>query len=124
VSVPIVIPARSREIDRLHRQRLRTEKEYRMKYMVQWQVHEDKRHEALQAFSSMNSASDEPGLSDLKLIGRWHDMIGMTGVAIVETDDPKKLSMWLLNWNGTIDIEAVPVFDDEEAREMGREFLG
>lgn len=95
-----------------------------MKYMVQWRIHDDKRHEALKAFSGMASSADEPGLSKLNLIGRWHDVIGFTGVAIVETDDPRALSMWLLNWNGMIDIEAVPVFDDEEARAMGREFLG
>jgi Domain of unknown function (DUF3303) len=95
-----------------------------MKYMVQWRVHEDKRHEALKAFSGIASNNDEPGLGDLNLIGRWHDVIGFTGVAIVETDDPKALSTWLLNWNGIIDIEAVPVFDDDETRAIGREFLG
>lgn len=95
-----------------------------MKYMIQWRVHEDKRHEALSAFSEMTSADDEPGLSDLNLIGRWHDVIGLTGVAIVETDDPKALSMWLLNWNKFIDIEATPVFDDEETKALWREYEG
>ena len=94
-----------------------------MKYMVQWRVHEDKRHEALKAFSGMNSNDEEPGLSDLNLVGRWHDVVGFTGVAIVETDDPKALSKWVLNWNGIIDLEAIPVFDDDETREIGREFL-
>ena len=95
-----------------------------MKYMVQWRVHEDKRHEALAAFSGMGSAENEPGLSDLNLIGRWHDVIGFTGVAIVETDDPKVLSMWLLNWNKFIDIEAIPVFDDDETRAIWQDFEG
>ena len=95
-----------------------------MKYMVQWRVHDEKRHEALGAFSEMDSIDDEPGLSDLNLIGRWHDVIGFTGVAIVETDDPMALSKWLLNWNKFIDIEAIPVFDDEEARAIGRNFEG
>jgi len=95
-----------------------------MKYMVQWRVHEDKRHEALKAFTAVGSNDNEPGLGNLNLIGRWHDVIGFTGVAIVETDDPKALSTWLLNWNGIIDIEAVPVFDDDETRAIGREFSG
>ena len=95
-----------------------------MKYMVQWRVHEDKRHEALKAFSGMSSNDEEPGLSDLNLVGRWHDVVGFTGVAIVETDDPKALSKWVLNWNSIIDLEAIPVFDDDETREIGREFLG
>ena len=95
-----------------------------MKYMVQWRIHDDKRHEAMKAFAAMASNKDEPGLGKLNLIGRWHDMIGFTGVAIVETDDPRALTMWLLNWNAIIDIEAVPVLDDDEARAVGREFLG
>lgn len=95
-----------------------------MKYMVQWRVHEDKRHEALTAFSGMSSVDEEKGLSDLTLIGRWHDVIGFTGVAIVETVDPAALSRWLLHWNGIMDIEAIPVFDDEETRAIGRDFLG
>jgi hypothetical protein len=94
-----------------------------MKYMVQWRVQDDKRHEVLKIFSGM-SPEQEAGLSDLKLIGRWHDVIGFTGVAIVETDDPRALSKWLLHWNGMIDIEAIPVFDDAEARKLGREVLG
>ena len=95
-----------------------------MKYMIQWRIHEDKRHDAMTVFAGMKSADDEPGLSDVKLIGRWHDVVGFTGVGIVETDDYNKLSKWLLGWNGICDIEAIPVIDDEETRKLGREFLG
>jgi hypothetical protein len=95
-----------------------------MKYMVQWRIHEDKRHDAMKVFAAMESANDERGLSDLKMVGRWHDVVGFTGVAIVETDDPKKLSLWLLSWNSICDIEAIPVLDDDETRAVGRDFLG
>jgi hypothetical protein len=98
------------------------EREFTMKYMIQWRVHEDKRHETLKIFSSM-AAGDED-MAGVKLIGRWHDAISFTGVAIAETDDPKALTKWLLNWNSVIDIEAVPVLDDEETRALGREFTG
>ncbi len=94
-----------------------------MKYMIYWRIQEDKRHDALKGFSAMNSADDEPGLSALNFIGRWHDVVGFTGVAIVETDDPKALGRWLLNWNHICNIEATPVLDDNETRELGREFL-
>ena len=93
-----------------------------MKYMVQWRVHEDKRHETLKVFSGMN-ATDEV-IEGVTLIGRWHDVVGFTGVAIAETDDPAALSKWLLHWNGAIDIEATPVLDDAETRALGRDFLG
>lgn len=92
-----------------------------MKFMVTWRVHEDRRHEALAAFSAMSEEDDEKDLGGVKLIGRWHDLAGFTGVAIAETDDPAALQAWLLNWNGMIDIlETTPVLDDREAREVGR----
>ena len=39
---------------------------------------------------------------------RWHDLVGFTGVAIVETDDPNALSSWLMQWNAICDIETTP----------------
>ena len=95
-----------------------------MKFMVTWQVHEDKRHEALKSFSAMSDEDDSRDLGGVRLIGRWHDVIGFTGVAIAETDDPKALSAWLLHWNDVIDVQSVPVLDDNEARELGREAIG
>ncbi len=92
--------------------------------MVTWKVHTDKRHEALKTFSAMNDNDDSRDLGGVRLIGRWHDIIGFTGVAIAETDDPKALSDWLLNWNGVIDVQSVPVLDDNETRELGRQREG
>ncbi len=95
-----------------------------MKFMVTWRVHEDKRHEALKTFSAMSDEDDSRDLGGVRLIGRWHDVIGFTGVAIAETDDPKALSAWLLNWNGVIDVQSVPVLDDNETREIGSQVEG
>jgi len=95
-----------------------------MKYLVQWRVHEDKRHETLKAFATMSKADEKQDLGDVKLIGRWHDVIGFTGVAIAETDDPAALSKWLLHWNGAIDVDATPVLDDAETRAIGSEVVG
>ena len=91
-----------------------------MKFMVTWKVHDDKRHDALKTFSAMSDEDDSRDLSGVRLLGRWHDIVGFTGVAIAETDDPKALSNWLLNWNGVIDVQSVPVLDDNETRELGR----
>ena len=95
-----------------------------MKYLVQWRVHEDKRHEVLRAFAAMSKADDKKDLGGVKLIGRWHDLVGFTGVAIAETDDPKALAKWLLHWNEAIDLESTPVLDDEETRAVGRSIDG
>ncbi len=95
-----------------------------MKFMVTWKVHDDKRHDALKTFSAMSDEDDSRDLSGVRLLGRWHDIVGFTGVAIAETDDPKALSNWLLNWNGVIDVQSVPVLDDNETRELGRQREG
>jgi Domain of unknown function (DUF3303) len=95
-----------------------------MKFMVSWQAHDDRRHEVLKSFAGMSDADAAAEFGNLKVIGRWHDMVGFTGVAIVETDDPSALTLWLLKWNDAIDIQTVPVFDDDEARKVGRKALG
>lgn len=94
-----------------------------MKFMVNWRVHEDNRHEALKVFAGMSDEEAANEFGELKVIGRWHDLIGFTGVAIVETDDPNVLTAWLIKWNSMVDVESVPVLDDLEAREFGRQAL-
>jgi hypothetical protein len=95
-----------------------------MKYLVQWRVHEDKRHEALKIFSGMSATDEEQIMAGVTLIGRWHDVVGFTGAAVAETDDPSALSKWILHWNAIMDIEAIPVLEDEETRALGRDFAG
>ncbi len=69
----------------------------------------------------MSDADITKDLSGVKLIGRWHDLSRGTGALNAETDDPAALTEFLLHWNGAIDIlEATPVLDDDEAREVIR----
>ena len=74
----------------------------------------------------MDAAADEADMgSSVKLIGRWHDAVKSTGVAIFEADDPAAISNWILNWNTVLDItDIAPVLDDEEARALGRKRFG
>ncbi len=94
-----------------------------MKFMVNWRVQDNRRHEALKLFSGMSKEEAASEFGDLKVIGRWHDLVGFTGVAIVETDDPDDLMAWLLQWNDMVDIETTPVLDDDEARKLGRKTI-
>jgi hypothetical protein len=92
-----------------------------MKFMLNWRVHEDKRHDALKGFSAMTPEDDMTDLGEnIRLIGRWHDLAGFTGVAIFETDDPSAIAHWILNWNLILDAEVTLVLDDEETRKVGR----
>ncbi len=96
-----------------------------MKYLLNWRVHEDKRHEALKAFSAMTAEDDRVDIGDnITLIGRWHDLVAFEGLAICETDDPTAVSNWILNWNHILDCDVTPVLEDAEARAVGRAKLG
>lgn len=96
-----------------------------MKFLINWRVHEDKRQETLKAFSAMTAEDDAADVGpNLRLIGRWHDLVSFEGMAICETDDPGAVANWILNWNHVIDCDVTPVLDDEEARAIGRAKLG
>jgi hypothetical protein len=92
-----------------------------MKFMLTWRVHPEKRQAAFAAFSQMTPEDDLKDMgSNIKLIGRWHDLSDFSGVAICESDDPQALASWALNWNNVLDLKTVIVLDDVEAREVGR----
>ena len=92
-----------------------------MKFMLTWRVHPEKRQAAFTAFAQMTPQDDQKDIgSNIKLIGRWHDLSEFTGVAICESDDPQAVASWALNWNNVLDLKTVVVLDDEEAREVGR----
>jgi len=96
-----------------------------MKFMLTWRVHPEKRHEALKAFSQMTSADEAKDRgSEIKLIGRWHDFSGHTGVAVCEAVDARALAAWALNWTNILDLETIPVLDDDEARAVGKKKFG
>ena len=87
-----------------------------MKLMIHWQIHHDKRHDVLTAWAGMDldDYRTQQGAA-IKVLGRWHDLINLTGVAICDTDDAEALALWLMKWNAVCDFEIVPVLDDEEA---------
>ena len=97
-----------------------------MKFMLTWRLHPDKRHEGFKGSSQMDEAADEAVMGhNIHLIGRWHDIGKMAGVAIFEADDAVAMGNWALNWNSIMDItDLVPVLDDKEARALGKMRFG
>jgi hypothetical protein len=92
-----------------------------MKFMINWRIHDESRHNALKTFSQLTLQEELGDYADkINVIGRWHDLVGFTGVAIVETEDINAINSWLLKWNHIVDASATPVLDDEETRETGR----
>jgi len=95
-----------------------------MKFMVNWKVHPEKRHEVLKQWCSMTPEQRVNAGPDVKIIGRWHDEVGFTGVAICETNSAAALSLYLLQWNGVMDMDIAPVLDDDESAAVGKKALG
>jgi hypothetical protein len=95
-----------------------------MKFMVNWNIHEDKRHEVLELFAqmSLDDYKSQQGPS-VKVIGRWHDLVRTCGVVIFETDDPEALNLWLLNWSDFCDFDIAPVLDDDEAHAAAKKYV-
>ena len=87
--------------------------------MLKWRLHTEKRMDAIKGFSQMTAADDKTDMGDnIRLIGRWHDIAGGTGVAIFESDDANAVANWALNWIPVLDCKISPVLDDEEVREV------
>lgn len=92
-----------------------------MKFLVSWQLHEGKLHDTLSMFSQMTAEQEKSMMGDkLTMIGRWHDLVRGTGVAIFETDDALAMSAYALNWNEHMDMDIAIVTDDDEARSIGQ----
>lgn len=92
-----------------------------MKFMVQWRVFPEMRHEVLKGFSMMSDNDLQNDLGGkIKLIGRWHNISKFEGVAICESDDALAVANWALNWNNVMDLETSVVLDDDEVRAMGK----
>ena len=92
-----------------------------MKFLITWQIHEGKLHDTLALFSQM-SEQDEQGLmtDDVKLVGRWHDLVRGSGVAVYEASSAEALSAYALNWNRYMDLDIALVMDDAETRALGK----
>ena len=92
-----------------------------MKFMVQWRVFPELRHEVLKGFSMMSDSDLQNDLGDkIKLIGRWHDVSRFEGVAICECDNAQAIANWALNWNHAMELETSVVLDDDEVRALGK----
>ncbi len=93
-----------------------------MKFLITWSIPDgDVRHDTLKTFSDMSAADDQELMGDsLTMIGRWHDVVSMTGVAVFEADSAAAVSNSILNWNHVCDCDVTPVLDDEETRAIGR----
>jgi len=86
-----------------------------MKFMGKWTIDQDKWLPVLKQWSSMTPQQRADAGPGVKILGRWHDFASRTGVIVMESDDIVAVQRYLGRWNPHMDIELVPVLDDEES---------
>jgi hypothetical protein len=59
----------------------------------------------------------------VKLIGRWHDVVGRRTIGIVESDDLAAVARFAGRWNSLGDCVITPVLDDEESGAVSRQII-
>lgn len=92
-----------------------------MKIMITWKFHPGKLQETLARFAQMTPEQDQELMGkDIKLIGRWHDLVKGCGVCIFEANNAEMVSKYALNWNGVMNLDTSVVLDDAEARALGK----
>jgi len=92
-----------------------------MKFMITWQFHPGKLQETLARFSQLTPDQDQALMGkEIKLIGRWHDLVRGSGVCIVESNSAEAVSRYSLHWNAAMDLQTSIVLDDAEARALGK----
>ncbi|MEL7537047.1 MAG: DUF3303 family protein [Pseudomonadota bacterium] len=94
-----------------------------MKFMVSWSVDQDRWPAILEKWGSMSPAERADVGDGVTMIGRWHDLVSRTGVLIIEATDTAAVTTYLGNWNPHMDIDVVPVLDDEESAEVARQIV-
>ncbi len=93
---------------------------YIMKFLITWQLHEGKLHDTLSLFSKMTAEEEQAMMGDqIKLITRWHDLVGGRGIAIAESDSAEARSAYSLGWNASMDVDISVVVDDDTAKAIG-----
>lgn len=95
-----------------------------MKFMISWEIHPNKRQEVFAAFASMDLADYQAQQGpNIKLLGRWHDVVNGRGFGICETTDAAALSGWLVKWNPAVDFVIAVAHDDAEAHAIVKKNL-
>ncbi len=94
-----------------------------MKFLVRWKVKESAGLEGLKAFTQMNDEQESYMRGKVKLISRWHDLVGRTGVMICESDSEQELLAYGLRWSQYLAMEHCVVVNDEDARKIGKQLF-
>ena len=94
-----------------------------MKFMASWMIEQNNWLPVCKRWASMSPQERANAGEGVKIIGRWLDMAARTGVAIFESDDLAAVQRYVGQWNAYMDIDLVPVLDDEESAAVARQIV-
>ena len=94
-----------------------------MKFMGTWNIPQDKLLPILRIWIGMSPREQMNAGEGVKIIGRWFDAAARQGVAIFESNDLVAAQRYIGKWNQHMDIDLLPVLDDEEATELARQIV-
>ena len=94
-----------------------------MKFMITYSYRETNFLPVLRAWGSMSPQERADVGEGVKLIGRWHDVVGRSVINIVEANDSAAVAPFFGRWNSNGDCVITPVLDDEEAAAAARQIV-
>ena len=90
-----------------------------MKYMVTWKISPSNYKAAVKRFLKTGA----PAPKGMKTIGRWHTAGSTRGFHLVEGSDAA-LAEINAEWADLLDLQVVPVVEDDVAGAIGAKLLG
>jgi hypothetical protein len=88
-------------------------------FFLKYKILDAHRSECTTRFGSMTADDDRKDMgASVSLKGRWSTVGESSGFCICTAETVDALNAWLLNWSSMATIEAVPVVDDNKAREI------
>jgi len=94
-----------------------------MKFLGHWRIPHDNWLPVLKKFTSMSPQEQKNAGDGVTIVGRWHDVAARTGVVVFEASDAAAVQRYLGHWNPYMEIDLVPVLDDEESTAVYRQIL-
>lgn len=82
-----------------------------MLFAISYQGRPETRNAAIERF--LRTGGLPP--AGVKMIGRWHNIASISGVAVAECDDAMLMPKWALDWSDLFQIEVHTVLTDEQA---------
>ena len=82
-----------------------------MLFIVNYSIRPENRNAAMERF--LKTGGTAP--AGIKMLGRWHAIVQLSGVAIIEANDAELIQQWVLEWNDLLCMRIVPALVDEQA---------